>query len=359
MKGLFDQEPAAAMYRPPAPTGRRQNLFEPAPVRRVKRKAIKRKLREITGFPDVPFGRHESRAREDEMLHGGLSPQDKRLLEEFQNRRPPPTIFEFLEEVKSRMSRKEKKEYMQELDAADELVNRILMSHHNLQTVQNNTFDYNANRDFFEALGVENNQKDLLKFFHELIEEQTRELDQIIKIIFNDRRIPFTPLPSIKFRRGGKKCCTCDQKRGGMYRVSEGFKDEAQGRFGSQAGPLVQALERGSVLGAMGQEVLDRDAAEQRAETARRRAAQRAAERAANPPSRSHLRRQVNPVHRAVQELPDVPVGRPSTAAFSPAESDRAFFPRLHPSSLAPVLGCIQSAGTAACGAVRAATGVQ
>jgi len=176
-----------------------RGLFEPQPIRRVKKKPVKRKIHEITGFPDIPFGRHEPRAKG---RRGGLSPQDKKLLEEIENRRPPPTIFEFLEELKSRMSREEKKEYMQELDAADELVNRILMSHHNLQTVQNNTFDYNANRDFFEALGVENNQKDLIKFFHELIEEQTRELDQIIKKIFNSGRIPFTPLPSVKARRG-------------------------------------------------------------------------------------------------------------------------------------------------------------
>lgn len=63
MKGLMEQEPAAEMYRPAAPIQRRQNLFEPAPVRRIRKKAIKRKLHEITGFPDIPYGRHEPRAK--------------------------------------------------------------------------------------------------------------------------------------------------------------------------------------------------------------------------------------------------------------------------------------------------------
>jgi hypothetical protein len=208
MKGLFDQEPAAAMYRPVAPLPRRQNLFEPAPVRRVKRKAVKRKLHEITGFPDVPFGRHESR-------RGGLSPQQKTLAGQFISRVPTPSVIEVLEDLKSRMTRKEKKEYMLELGMADELVNEILMSQHNHQAVQNNTFDYDANRDFFETVGVENNRNDLLKFFEELIDEQSVALHNINVTIYQGGKLAFEPLPSVKARRGGK-CCTCDQKRGGI-----------------------------------------------------------------------------------------------------------------------------------------------
>lgn len=40
-----------------------RGLFEPLPIRRVKKKPVKRKIYEITGFPNIPFGRHEPRAR--------------------------------------------------------------------------------------------------------------------------------------------------------------------------------------------------------------------------------------------------------------------------------------------------------